>query len=194
LGWRKKLLRVKGLKMRIIKLSPEFLMERLQGKASSLSSNLPSGTELLDIKYDLLTRQVTAVIRSDSFEDTAETFPIPEFNLTYSTCFKPVPAPVAASPKPEANLTPAPTSKPEPAAPKKPLVPPKHNTGLMEEEFSQEQRKLLSFSVNGDFLVVKPVKFLKAEWDEINDVVRSLGGRWVKGDIISYWEIPLPQK
>ncbi len=33
--------------------------------------------------------------------------------------------------------------------------------------------------------------FLKAEWDDINEVVRSLGGKWVKGDIISYWEIPL---
>ena len=61
----------------------------------------------------------------------------------------------------------------------------------MEEEFSAEQRKLLSFSVDGNFLVVKPVKFLKAEWDDINEVVRSLGGRWVKGDIISYWEVPL---
>jgi hypothetical protein len=39
--------------------------------------------------------------------------------------------------------------------------------------------------------VVKPVQFLKAEWDDINDVVRGLGGKWVKGDIISYWEIPL---
>jgi hypothetical protein len=38
--------------------------------------------------------------------------------------------------------------------------------------------------------VVKPVQFLKAEWEDINEVVRSLGGKWVKGDIISYWEIP----
>ena len=63
----------------------------------------------------------------------------------------------------------------------------------MEEEFSQEQRKLLSFTVDKEYLVVKPVKFLKAEWDDINEVVRSLGGRWVKGAIISYWEIPLQQ-
>jgi hypothetical protein len=33
---------------------------------------------------------------------------------------------------------------------------------------------------------------LKAEWNEINDVVKSLGGKWVKGDIVSYWAIPLP--
>jgi hypothetical protein len=41
--------------------------------------------------------------------------------------------------------------------------------------------------------VVKPIQFLKAEWEDINEVVRSLGGKWVKGDIISYWEIPLQQ-
>ncbi len=162
-------------------------MERLQGKASALASNLPSGAELLDIKYDLFTKEVTAVVRSDSFEDTADTYPIPEFNLTYTACVKPSPTPAAAPPKPEAKTAPVPKS--EPAPPK----PPKYDTRMMEEEFSQDQRKLLSFSVNGDFLVVKPVKFLKGEWDDINDVVRSLGGRWVKGDIISYWEVPLQQ-
>jgi len=178
------------MKMRIIKLTPEFLMERLQGK-TSLTSNLPSDTELLDIKYDLFSKQVIAVVRSDSFEDTAETYPIPEFNPTYSASFKTTPSPITTPPKPEAK--PTPVSKPEPVPAKKPLVPPRQDTGMMEEEFSQEQRKLLSFAVDDKFLVVKPVKFLKAEWDDINDVVRSLGGRWVKGDIISYWEIPRPQ-
>ena len=179
------------MKMRIIKLTPEFLMERLQGKASSLTSNLPSDTELLDIKYDLFSKQVIAVVRSDSFEDTAEKYPIPEFNLTYSASFKTAPSPITTPPKPEAK--PTPVSKPEPVPAKKPLVPPSQDTGMMEEEFSQEQRKLLSFAVDGKFVFVKPVKFLKAEWDDINDVVRSLGGRWVKGDIISYWEIPQQQ-
>jgi len=61
----------------------------------------------------------------------------------------------------------------------------------MENEFTPDQRKLLSFTVKEDAVVVKPVVFLKAEWDDINDVVRGIGGRWVKGDIISYWEIPL---
>jgi hypothetical protein len=61
----------------------------------------------------------------------------------------------------------------------------------VEKEFSAEQRALLSFTVEGDYVVVKPVQYLKAEWDEINDVVRSVGGKWVKGDIISFWVIPL---
>ena len=60
----------------------------------------------------------------------------------------------------------------------------------MEKEFSPEQRRILSFTVKGDVVVVKPTQFLKAEWEDINEVVRSLGGKWVKGDIISYWEIP----
>jgi hypothetical protein len=81
--------------------------------------------------------------------------------------------------------------QPEPTAAKKTLEQKKPNTSLMEEEFSEAQRKLLSFSVDRNFLVVKPAKFLKAEWDDINEVVRSLGGKWVKGDIISYWEVPL---
>ena len=63
----------------------------------------------------------------------------------------------------------------------------------MENEFSPDQRKVLSFTVKGDYVIVKPIQFLKAEWDDINEVVRSLGGKWVKGDIISYWEIPLQQ-
>ena len=62
----------------------------------------------------------------------------------------------------------------------------------VEEEFSPEQRDLLSFTIDGNYVVIKPVEYLKAEWNEINDIVKSLGGRWVKGDIISYWEVPLP--
>ena len=60
------------MKMRMIKLTPEFLMERLQGKTSALNSNLPSDTELLDIKYDLFSGQLLAIVRSESFEDTTK--------------------------------------------------------------------------------------------------------------------------
>ncbi len=182
--------------MRMIKLTPEFLMERLQGKTSSLTSNLPNDIELLDIKYDVFTGQVIAIVRSDNFEDIAEAYPIPEFNVTYSATPKLSPL-STATPKTEVGSTavktefkPAASTKSEPTLVKKTLVPPKKNTSLLEEEFSKEQRTLLSFSVSGNYVIVKPVKFLKAEWDEINEVVRSLGGRWVKGDIISYWEIP----
>ncbi len=186
------------MKMRILKLTPEVLMERLQGKTTSLTSNLPNDAELLDIKYDLFTKQVTAVIRSDSFEDASETYPIPEFDLTYSASLKPAPPSPSPSPQPAlspqpvvAEAKPVPVAKPEPVPEKKPL-PSKLDTSMTEEEFTEEQRRLLSFSVDGDLVVVKPVKFLKGEWEDINDVVRSLGGRWVKGDIISYWEIPKP--
>ena len=70
------------MKIRIIKLTPEFLIELLQGKPSSFASNLPSDAELLDLKLDLFSKQVLAIVRSDSFEDIAESYPIPEFNLT----------------------------------------------------------------------------------------------------------------
>jgi hypothetical protein len=168
------------MKMRMIKLNPEFLMEALRGKAASFTSNLPDNVELLDIKYDLFSKQVLAIVRSDSFEDVAESYPIPEFNITYATSAKTVSQPAAIT-------------KPEPAPIVKTQTRPKRESSMMEEEFTPEQRKLLSFKVEGDFVIVKPIQYLKAEWNELNEVVRSLGGRWVKGDIISYWEIPLQQ-
>jgi hypothetical protein len=187
------------MKMRIIKLSPEFLIERLIGKTSTLTSNLPNDVELLDIKYDQFTRQVQAIVRSNNFEDVPETYPIPEFNLVYSATPKTSTPPptltqkTAPSPTASLQMEPKQTAafKPEPVTAKKTTIPHKSDTSMVEEEFSSDQRKLLSFSMNGDFVIVKPVKFLKAEWDDINEVVRSIGGRWVKGDIISYWEIPI---
>ena len=67
------------MKLRLLKLTPEQLIRALQGKPSEL--NLPSDLELLDVKYDAFTRQVSAVVRSDSFEDVAESMPIPEFTI-----------------------------------------------------------------------------------------------------------------
>ncbi len=172
------------MKIRIIKLTPELLIELLQGKPSSFPSNLPSDTELLDLKLDLFSKQVLAIVRSDSFEDIAESFPIPEFNLTNTVETKTAPKPIGTVPgKIE--------SKPELKPTNVKVAQPSKTSMKMENEFSPEQRKLLSFTVKGDHVVVKPVQFLKAEWEDINEVVRSLGGKWVKGDIISYWEIPV---
>lgn len=168
------------MKLRIIKLTPEFLTQLLQGKTVS-ASNLPSDAELLDIKMDLFSKQVQAIVRSDSFEDVAENSPIPEL------IFKKVPEQKTAT-KPLF----APKVEPKPEVPA-PATASSNSTALkMANEFSPDQRKLLSFNVKGDVVVVKPVQFLKTEWDDINEVVKSLGGRWVRGDIISYWEIPLP--
>jgi len=168
------------MKMRMIKLNPEFLLEAISGKPTSYVSNLPGDVELLDIKSDLFSKQVLAIVRSDSFEDVKEAYPIPEFKVTYASSAKTVLQPVAIA-------------KPEPTPLAKTQARPSRETSMMEEEFTPEQRKLLSFKVESNFVIVKPIQFLKAEWNEINEVVRSLGGRWVKGDIISYWEIPIQQ-
>lgn len=169
------------MKIRIIKFTPESLVEFLKGKTTSISSNLPSDAELLDLKLDLFSKQVLAVVRSDSFEEVAECYPIPEFTLTRTNEPK-------ATPKPTATFK---EVKPEPKPAATKLTPPAIKlTGKWENEFSPEQRKLLSFTVKGNVVVVKPTQFLKAEWEDINEVVRSLDGKWVKGDIISYWEIP----
>ena len=169
------------MKLRILKLTPEFLVQLLQGKASGFSSNLPSDVEVLDVKVDLFSKQVSMVVRSESFPDVAESMPIPEFPITVES--KPAPASVAVKPMVKPEPKPAMVKSAQPALDR--------YAAKMENEFSPDQRKLLSFTVKGDVVVVKPVMFLKAEWEDINEVVRSLGGKWVKGDIISYWEIPL---
>ena len=166
------------MKMRMIKLRPEFLIEKLQGKVSCFTSNLPDDIELLDIKYDLFSKQVSAIIRSDSFEDVAESYPIPEFNIIYTT-------------NPKAESQPTTNSKPESKPTEKTLIQPSQDTRAVEKEFSSEQREMLSFTVDGEHILVKPVQYLKTDWAEINDVVRSLGGKWVKGGIVGYWTIPL---
>jgi hypothetical protein len=178
------------MKMRMIKLNPDFLMKAIQGKAASFASNLPSDVELLDIKYDLFTKQVFAIVRSDSFEDAADAYPTPELNVTYTTAkaetkseAKPA-STVKPSPKPVAGV------KAEPASAAKAPEPKSQKVSAVEEEFSPEQRELLSFTADGDYVMIKPTEYLKAEWNEINEVVRSLGGKWVKGDFYSYWEIP----
>ena len=178
------------MKLRTLKLSPEQLIRAIQGKPSAL--NLPSDLELLDIKYDAFTRQVTAVVRSDSFEDVAETIPIPEFASN-----TPTPSPTQKTPPPAPAVT-QPTitasigvktieSKPAPKSE------PSQDTGRLEDEFSKDQRKLLRFASDGDYVIIKPIQFLKTEWEDINDTVKSLGGQWVKGDIINYWLIPKHQ-
>jgi hypothetical protein len=172
------------LKIRILKLTPEFLIELLQGKSASLASNLPADAELLDLKFDLFSRQVLAIVRSNGFEDIAESYPIPEFNLTKTVELETVSKPtftLTAKLKPELK-----SAHMKPAQAKKVTID-------IESEFTPEQRELLNFKVRGDNVIVKPIQFLKAEWEDINDVAKSLGGKWVKGDIISYWEIPLQQ-
>jgi len=172
------------MKIRIVKLSPEFLVGLLHGKVSTFTSNLPSDAEILDIKMDLFTKQVSMVVRSDTFDDVAESMSFPELILSKTTEFK---GPV----KPSVPLKPQVSAEPKSNIAKLPQPQPSRMASKMENEFSPEQRKLLSFTAKENCVVVKPVMFLKAEWDDINEVVRSLGGKWVKGDIISFWEIPL---
>lgn len=176
--------------MRTIKFTPKFLLDVLQGKAASFANNLPADVQLLDLRFDLCSNQIFAVIRSDSFEDIAELFPIPELKLTYTTTTPTTKTVTQPSATDKIEPKPAITTKPETKTPTKSQ--PSSATNKIENEFSPEQRKLLSFKIQDDRVIVKPIQFLKAEWDDINEVVKSLGGKWVKGDIISYWEIPLP--
>ena len=172
------------MKIRIVKLSPELLVGLLHGKISTFTSNLPSDAEILDIKMDLFTKQVSMIVRSDSFEDVAESISFPELILSKtaeSNCPVKSSVPIKPQVSTESKSNIAKLPKPQPS----------RMASKMENEFSPDQRKLLSFTAKDNCVVVKPVMFLKAEWDDINEVVRSLSGKWVKGDIISFWEIPL---
>lgn len=204
------------MKLKSLKLTPEELIRAIQGNPAQL--NLPSDMELVDIKYDVFNKQVTAVVRSDTFEDVPENMPIPELTLTGKTV-EPVPVP-APTPEPvAAPKPPAPTPQPVPVAQQKSLIQsltasttqtnapsigsgvktlgpkPESNqdTGGFEDEFTKDQRKLLRFASDGDYVIVKPIQFLKTEWEDINDTVKSIGGKWVKGSIIDYWVIPKKQ-
>ena len=172
------------MKIRIIKLTSESLAGMLQGKPQIFTSNLPSDAEILDIKMDLFTKQVSMIVRSENFEDVAEAMPIPEFQISKATT-------VRGTNKPAVTVKPQAVPEAKSLVAKLPQPQPSRMASKMENEFSPEQRKLLSFTVKENCVVAKPVVFLKTEWDDINEVVRSLGGKWVKGDIISYWEIPL---
>ena len=174
------------MKMRTIKLTPKFLLEALQGKTASFASNLPNDVELLDLKFDLCNNQLVAVVRSNTFDDIAEIYPIPEFKIIYGAASKLKPQAVPTSKAESAMAAPIKSA----SGPSNPAQPARAAIKL-EGEFSPDQRKLLSFKVEGEHVIVKPTQFLKEEWEDINEVVRSLGGKWVKGDIISYWQIPL---
>ncbi len=175
------------MKTRRIKLTPEQLIQILQGKLRL--SSLPDDAELLDVKCDLSSNQIVAVISSQTFEDVKDSKPIPEFEFNLATKSKAQSIPATNV---KTILKPTMGLKSEPAQFRKNQPQPAQYAGKMEEEFSPEQRRLLSFKVEGDCVIVKPTQFLKAEWEDINDVVKSLGGNWIKGDIISYWTIPLP--
>lgn len=166
------------MKMRILKLDPTLFVEMLRGTKKSNISNLPNNLELIDIKFDLFSDQIQVVVRSDDFEDVADSYPIPNFKI--STAVSP---PVISR-----SLV---TSKPDSKVTKKPDVNTNKVITAYQKEFNPDQLELLSFTIRGDYLIVKPVQYLKNEWNEINEVVKNIGGEWIKGSIISYWKIPI---
>lgn len=185
------------MKMRMIKLRPELLIKILRGKTNSFASNLPEDTELLDIKYDLFSNQVFAIIKSDSFEHAPESCSTPEFDVIYTPEFNINCASSSKESQPTTSSKIQPPimmgSKPEIQPMKELRIQSNQDLSDVETEFTPEQRKLLSFTVKDEYVTIKPIQFLKEEWDDINDVVRSLGGKWVKGNEGSYWAIPRRQ-
>ncbi|MDR2203064.1 MAG: hypothetical protein LBE76_01930 [Nitrososphaerota archaeon] len=197
------------MKQKILKLTPEELIRTLQGNKTQ-QLNLPTDTELVNIKYNTFTKQLTAIIRSDTFENIPEGTPIPDYTHKILP-HKQTPIPpvdftqrnvTQAQPTPQKTLiqtltTPSSSSLNDPKIGVKTLESkhePNVDTCGFEDEFTKEQRKVLKFTSEGDYVIVKPIQFLKTEWDDINDTVKSIGGKWVKGSTIDYWAIPKNQK
>jgi hypothetical protein len=133
------------MKMRTLKLTSKFLTESIQGKAKLFASNLPDDVQLLDIKFDLCSNEVFAVIRSDKFADIAELYPIPEFKITYASTSR---TDSTASNLKSGYKTDTRTI-PETQQDTKRQEQLAQSTNNIENEFSPEQRQLLSFKVEG---------------------------------------------
>jgi len=164
-----------SMKFKMLTLNQKSFIELLRGTEKSNITNLPVDVELIDIKYDLFSGQIQIIVRSDDFEDTGS-FPIPNFEDSS------VHTPIVAS-------KPLVTSKPKVV--ETPSVNSNKIISAYQKEFNPEQIELLNFSIKGDYLIVKPAQYLKNEWNEINEVVKNIGGEWIKGSIISYWKIPI---
>ena len=164
-----------SMKFKMLTLNQKSFIEVLRGTEKSNITNLPDDLELIDIKYDLFSGQIQIIVRSDDFEDTGSC-PIPNFEDSS------VHTPIVAS-------KPLVTSKPKVV--ETPSVNSNKIISAYQKEFNPEQIELLNFSIKGDYLIVKPAQYLKNEWNEINEVVKNIGGEWIKGSIISYWKIPI---
>jgi hypothetical protein len=209
------------VKQKILKITPEEIIRALQGNLNQ-KLYLPVDTELLGIKYDVFTKQVIAVLRSDTFEDVPEGTSIPEFTCKSSASALPQQSQTTIVPATNMSVNALDEVSTEdsgnqisPVVQQKSLIQtltvnssssstnigtgvktlgskPESNmdTCGFEDEFTKEQRKVLRFTSVDDFVIVKPIQFLKTEWEDINDIVKSIGGKWVKGGTIDYWAIP----
>jgi len=206
------------MRQMMLKLTPEELIRTLQGK-STQQFNLPIDTELIGIRYNVFTKQVTAILRSDNFEDVAEDTPISIFIPKTASLITQQPQITTPTTIISENILDVTPTEPlenqaDPILQQKPLIQTlttnsSSNTSIsvgvkmlgskpdvnmdtcgFEDEFTKEQRKLLKFTSDADFVFVKPIQFLKTEWEDINDTVKSIGGKWVKGGTIDYWAIP----
>ena len=151
------------MKMRTIRLTSHELTDVLQGKGT-LIPNLSDDIELLDVKFDLLNNEVTIIVRSENFEDIPETYPIPEIGESPTGGRKTIMISKTAT---------QPVSISKEDQQRRVQQQSNQYAAKMGEEFTPEQRRLLSFSVSGDSIIVKPIQFLKAEWDDINETVKA---------------------
>jgi hypothetical protein len=156
------------MKVKALKLTPE-LFKKFLLQEPTLSENLPKDIELVDLKLDLLSNQIIAVLRSDQFSNDASDLvnkkePLPpketSANKTNTQCtsiHKLSPCKIAES---------------------------------IKKEFSQYHR-VLNFSINGKYIIATPTHDVGSQWGKIDKLVKEFGGKWIESQTTSFWEMPI---
>jgi hypothetical protein len=156
------------MKLKALKFTPE-LFTKLLLQEPSLSGNLPKDIELIELKLDLLSNQIIAVVRSDQFGNDAsdlvnEQEPLPprgsSANKTSKQC----------------------TSVHKLTACK--------IADNIKQEFSRYHH-MLNFSINGKYIIPTPANDLGNDWGEIDKLVKEFGGKWIDSQTPSFWEMPI---
>ncbi len=139
------------MKVKVLTFSPELLAELLRTDAI-LNAGIPSNAELVDLKLDLASNEVSAVFRTSNID-------VENASKNETPC-------KALSRIGECTILES-----------------------LKNKFAPQHRKLLTFEVESGILHARPVQALGSEWNEINDFVQNLGGRWIKDETGGYWEI-----
>jgi hypothetical protein len=156
------------MKIKEFKIKPESLIALLR-QDPILGANLPKDTELIDLKFDLLSNQAVVIVRSDLFthKDKGE---IELSSLKEESIALKTPAGLQCTSQHKST--------------------PCKIADTIKRELSQYS-EVLNFSMRANCVIAEPNRTLEDKWVEIDKLVQDMGGRWINDKVSSYWEIPV---
>ena len=146
-----------------LKISSNSVLQLIL-KDNSLSSDTVD-TRLLDLKYDLLSDTVLATILID--HKVGQEIVNPDKKVAEEKSSED-----EMSCNSIAKLTPC------------------KIVDRIQKELSK-YNNLLDFTIKQKSVIVKPKPLLVDDQNEVDNLIASLGGRWVESEENSYWEIPI---